>query len=296
MKTATKMWVSTALVWVSGCNLASQATSKTVAISTVLSTPAVEVKAGALAGNGLDAGLTLPDAGFAFDAGALLDAGVLVPRLDLAYVFFGQRQSESLDVAPQGLPGATVTLEQVGGRSWSLADQGGGSYALGPDAGFTYQNGATYDFSMTLAGVTYVAEVAQVPDHEEIAAFHPAGGYVSLAAGSSFTFTRPDPPLGQGRPLGFVNVFPVALDGTRGAPTYTNVPQTPLEFLKLVVAPSDWQRTLVTIPGSAFPQTDRNYVIVMQAAKLGGPKSANLFTGSAVLAGTADLAIVKTGP
>lgn len=289
MKTSTKMWLWAAALSVSGCNLASQATAKTVAISTVLSTPAVELKAGALAGNGVDAGVPVADAGFAFDA------GVVVPRVDLAYVFFGRRQSDSLEVPPEGLTGATVTLEHAGGGSWPLINQGGGNYALLPDAGFAYQSGATYNFTMTLGGTTYVAEVTQVPDREEIAQFHPASGYIPLVAESKLTFNRPPLAAGQRqRPLGFVSVFPVALDGTRGEPTYTNVPKTPLEFLKLVFAPGDWQQTSVTIPGTAFPDKDRNYVVVLQAAKLGGPKSSNLFTGSAVLAGTANLAIVKT--
>lgn len=234
----------------------------------MLSTPAVELKADALAGNGVDAGVPVADAGFAFDA------GVVIHRVDLAYVFFGRRQSDSLEVAPVGLTGASVTLERAGGGSWPLVDQGGGNYALPPDAGFTYQSGATYDLIMTLAGTTYVAEVTQVPEREEIADFHPASGYVSLAAGSELTFTRPGSPVGQSqRPLGFVSVFPVALDGTRGKPTYTNVPETPLEFLKLVFSPSDWQQTRVTVPGTAFPEKDRNYVVMLQAAKLGGPRA-----------------------
>ncbi len=51
---------------------------------------------------------------------------------------------------------------------------------------------------------------------------------------------------------------------------------------------------LVTIPGTAFPEKDHNYVIVLQSAKIGGPKSENLFSGSAILGGTADIGIVKT--
>jgi hypothetical protein len=53
---------------------------------------------------------------------------------------------------------------------------------------------------------------------------------------------------------------------------------------------------VVTIPATAFPDKDHNYVIVFQSAKLGGPKSTNLFSGSAILAGTADIAVVKTNP
>jgi hypothetical protein len=52
----------------------------------------------------------------------------------------------------------------------------------------------------------------------------------------------------------------------------------------------------VTIPGSAFPERDANYLILMQTARLGGPQTENLFIGSAILAGTADVGIVKTDP
>jgi argininosuccinate synthase len=59
-----------------------------------------------------------------------------------------------------------------------------------------------------------VAEVTQVPEREEIAQFHPASGYIPLVAESKLTFNRPPLAAGQRqRPLGFVSVFPVALDG-----------------------------------------------------------------------------------
>lgn len=282
-----------------GCDLqtlGSQATAKSVAVSTLLSTPAVEVKAGAIAGNGLDAGLPDLDGGLLLDAGVLLtDAGVTIPAQNLAFVFFGQRQGTNLDSPPTGTAGAQVTLVEVGGGRFPLADQGGGNYSLSDaDAGFTYKDGATYDFEIVQGGATYVAEVERVPAKENIAQFHPAAGYVELDANAEFTFTRPEPPAGEDRHLGFINVFPISSNGSQGQPTYTNIPTTPLAFLKLVVAPNDWKTTVVTIPGSAFPQRDANYLVVLQSAKLGGPKSANLFTGSAILAGTADVAVVKT--
>ena len=43
-----------------------------------------------------------------------------------------------------------------------------------------------------------------------------------------------------------------------------------------------------------FPEPDRNYVILLQSAKLGGASSENLFIGSAVIAGVADVGVVKT--
>jgi hypothetical protein len=284
-----------------GCDLqklGNQAQARTVAVSTLLSTPRIEVKGAAVAGNGLDAGGLIPvDAGITLDAGVFVsDAGITIPAQNLAFVFFGQRQGDTLDSPPVGVEGAAAKLQRVGGASFALADEGSGAYALPADAGFTYESGATYQFEFGLMNQTYVAEVEDVPAREQIDEFDPPAGYVELEAGSPFAFHRPDPPPGRVRNFGFVNVFPVSSDGSQGAVTYTNIPSTALGFLKLVVAPGDWQKTRVEIPGSAFPERDRNYVIVLQSAKLGGPKSENLFTGSAILAGTADVLIVKTKP
>lgn len=285
---------SAAVALCAGCDLQTigdQARAKTVAVSTLLYTPPVEVKGGAIAG--LDASVP------SFDAGLLpdLDAGIAsltIPAQNLAFVFFGQRQGDGFEAAPVGTAGATAVLKQVGGPSFALTDQGQGAYALSPDAGFVYAPGATYQFEFGLEGKTYLAEVEDVPRSENIAQFHPPEGYVELDAGAGFLFTRPDPPPGQLRNYGFVNVIPINLRGEQGSPTFTNIPSSALGFLKLVVAPSDWQKTVVELPGSAFPEPDTNYLVVLQSAKLGGPKSTNLFTGSAVLAGTADVAIVKT--
>lgn len=275
--------------------IGNQATARTVAVSTLLSTPPVEVKGAAIAGNGFDASIPDLDGGLTLDGGVLItDAGITIPAQNLAFVFFGQRQGNNLDSAPVGTPGAIAKLKQVGGSTFTLDDQGGGSYALSPDAGFTYTPDATYQFEFTLQSQVYLAEVEKVPSKETISQFHPTAGYVELNAGAPLAFTRPDPPQGQNRNFGFVSVFPVSSQGAKGQPTYTNVPTTPLGFLKLVVAPTDWTVTNMEIPGTAFPDRDANYIVVLQSAKLGGPKSDNLFTGSAILAGTADVAIVKT--
>ncbi len=279
-----------------GCEIqkiGNQASAKTVAVSTLLATPAFEVKGEAIAGNGFDAGLSF-DAGL-FDAGVTFsDAGIRVPEQNLAFVFFGQRQGDNPDSPPLGTPGATATLKEVGGGNFTLDDQGGGTYVLSVDAGFVYKPNATYQFEFTLAAQVFVAEVERVPSKENIPEFHPDAGYVELNAGQSMTFIRPDPPQGQSRNFGFVNVFPINNQGSQRQPTYTNIPTTPLGFIKLLLAPTDWTTTSVVIPGSAFPNADSNYVVVLQSAKLGGPKSDNLFSGSAILAGTADVAIVKT--
>jgi len=170
-------------------------------------------------------------------------------------------------------------------------------YALATaDAGQVYVENASYTFSYRLAGVSYAAQVEQVPGQERVPAFHPAEGYLALDAGQAFTFRRPDPLDNLDLPLGFLSVIPIAASGAQLPVSYTNVPTTPLQFLKLVVVPDAWKQSLVTIPGSAFPQADANYVVVLQSAKLGGPTTDNLFLGSPVLAGTAEIAVVRTRP
>lgn len=300
MNLTRSLWLLLSLALTSGCDLSKQAQAKTVAVSTILSTPPVSIRAEAIAGNGFDA--SIPefdaggfDAGFLNDAGVLFlaDAGIVLPAQNLAFVFFGTRNGDGFTTAPTGIEGATATLTQVSGPTFTLDDQGKGTYALSLDAGFVYVDDATYQFTFVAKSTTYVAEVKNVPPREDIAEFHPAAGYIDLAAGEEFSFIRPDPPADRDRNYGFVNVFPVSQNG-QGQPTYTNIPMTALDFLKLVAFPKDWTSTRVTIPGSAFPDPDSNYLIVLQSAKLGGPKSDNLFAGSAILAGTAEIAIVKT--
>ena len=85
--------------------------------------------------------------------------------------------------------------------------------------------------------------------------------------GSAFIFTRPEPPADETRNLGFIQVFPLKENGEKGEPTYTNIPKAPLDFLKLIAAPSEWRGSPVTIPGSAFPQPKHTYIIVFQSVK-----------------------------
>jgi hypothetical protein len=305
MKTAPKLLsifaAAAALAGAStGCDIqtiSSQATAKNVAVATLLVTPPVTVHldtlpfdAGSFDGGGFDGGFT-------FDAGDLFaDASVTIPSQNLVTVFFGERGA-SLETPPTGLPGATVTLVQAGGSSWPVPEVGGGNYTLfGDDAGFKYVDNATYTFNIVLKGTNYVAEVTQAPALEHISAFHPATNTINLEAGQPFSFTRPDPPTGQDRTLGFVTVFPISLDGGQGDPTWTNVPNTPLQFVKLALSPTEWKSAVVMVPGSAFPAPSSAYIIMMQSAKLGGPKSNNLFIGSAVLAGTTELGVVRTAP
>ena len=51
--------------------------------------------------------------------------------------------------------------------------------------------------------------------------------------------------------------------------------------------------TLLDVFG-AFPHAATNYLLVFHSLKSGGPKSENLFTGSALLAGTADIGVLRT--
>lgn len=280
---------------------ANQISARTVVVATVLSTPPVTIKPEAIAG--IDASIPSFDAGIVFDGGLPIDfrdAGIPIPAQNVVVLFLGQRQGDSLDVAPTGVAGAQVTLQQAGGAAFRLTESGGGNYLLsGEDAGFKYQSNATYSFSVLSAGETYVAEVAQVPPEERIGAFESSRGFIDQTAGQPLTFVRPEPAPGQRLNLGFVNVFPIDPSGKQSPmPTYTNVPTTPLQFLKLigdaVGAQTEYRAQSITIPGTAFPDRDRNYIVLFQSAKTGGPKSDNLFSGSAIIAGTAAVGIVKT--
>ncbi|MGA9523202.1 MAG: hypothetical protein WBV82_17170 [Myxococcaceae bacterium] len=255
-----------------------------VMVATILSTPPVELSALGLAG--LDAGVPLDG-----------DAGVVtVPPQTAAFVFFGEREFRSLDVEPTPVTGATASVRAEGAQPVMLEAGEAGTYALtsAEDEKLEYASGANYLFEVQYGGQTYVGRVDQAPQLEQIVAFHPSSGYVEHAANTPFTFSRPAAPANQERNLGFITVFPVSQSGERGEPTWTNVPHKPLDFLKLVALPSKWKEDSVTIPASAFPQKDQTYLVVLQAVKLGGPESHNLFTGSALLAGTAEVGVFRT--
>ena len=297
MRTSLVLLIAAALAASAACDLqktGSQLSARSVMVGTILSTPPVDLKPAAFGstdgGFPFDGGLP-PDAGFFLDGGT-----VTLPGQTLAFVFFGTRTSESLDSAPAGVAGATITVGAVGGAIATLKDDGSGSYSKSSldDGTFQYESGQTYDFTATSAGAEFVGEVKSAPALEKISQFHPASGFISATANSSFTFTRPDPPSGQERNLGFVSVYPIDSQGQKAEPTYSNVPKTPVEFLKLIALPSEWKKTEVVVPAEAFPQPGQTYAVVFQAVKVGGPKSDNLFTGSALLAGTADVGVVRT--
>ena len=282
-----------ALAVTGACDLSKQVTAKSVVVATILSTPSVDLKPGAIAG--LDA--SIPDAGLAFDAGTF-DAGLTIPPQSIATVFFGQRQGESIDTVPTPVTGAKITLAESGQSSWTFTEQGQGNYTLGgPDAGFSYKGGATYNITIENQGTTYTAQLANAPVPERIPEFHPAAGFIDQPANQTFLFTRPEIAAittSTDRNLGFVTVFPLDTSGAKGMPTYTNVPTGVVPFLKLILFPSEWRTESVTVPASAFPEANKNYVIVLQSAKLGKVTSDNLFAGSAIIGGTADVGVVKT--
>ncbi|MBS1150646.1 MAG: hypothetical protein H6Q89_2344 [Myxococcaceae bacterium] len=293
----------------SACDLinktTAQVTAKKVIVGTVLHTPPIEVRPEAVAG--LDASFPAfdggfpTDSGFTFDAGFLGDGGglsITVPEQTVVFAFFGTRNGEGLSQeAPTAVTGATMSIQLKGATALPLKEQTAGTFQLSSaeEPKLTYQENGDYLFTASADGQTFVGVVEKVPAQERIAAFRPNGqSHVDLAANSEFTFARPDPPNGQERSIAFVAVVPISREGKQGEPTYTNTPKTPLEYLKLAVAPSVWKTTTVTIPGSAFPDKDKNYLILLQSAKLGRTDTDNLFIGSAMIAGTADVGIVKT--
>ncbi len=263
-------------------------TAEKVMVGTVLSTPAVEVTPSATAG--FDGGvITRPDGG---------EATITIPAQTAALVFFGTREGEGV-AAPSAISDATVNLQPQGGQAVGLPSDGAGFYSRtnngeGPE--LTYQEGATYDFVVTSGGEKFVGRVENAPKQEKVDALHPASGFVRLNANTGFSFTRRPVAQGEERTVGFVTVFPVSSDGDRGEPTYTNTPKTPLEFLQLVAIPTQWKTDTVDIPATAFPQRDQTYLVVFQTVRMGGAESSNLWFGSALLAGTADVGVVQTNP
>jgi hypothetical protein len=261
---------------------ANQISAQTVMVGTLLSTPDVAISPEATAGL---------DGGFSADGG---QTSITIPGQTVAAVFLGTREGENS--APQGLTGASVTLQPQDGQPVTLTSDGAGSYSRSnhSDANLKYQDGATYQFIAERAGTRYVGVVENAPAQERIERLHPPEGVVRISPNTEIAFDRADPPANQERTIGFVTVVPVSESGQRGEPTYTNVPKTPLDFLKLVAFPLDWKQKRVTIPGTAFPQSRQTYLVIFQSVRSGGPETDNLFLGSALLTGTADVGVVRT--
>jgi hypothetical protein len=249
-------------------------------VAAILAMPSVSVSPAALAG---------ADAGFS-DGGDLT-----IPGQTVAVAYFLERPS-SFDAPPAPVSGATMAVKAEGGTALQLESTGEGAFSLSSaqSSGFEYASGATYDFEATLGEERYVGRVAEAPQLENVPALHPPEGYVDHSANAPFTFTRPEPPAGQPRNLGFITVYPVSDSGEMGPPTYTNVPMNAIDFLRLVALPAPWRAAEMTVPASAFPLPNQTYALVLQAAKMGGAESENLFTGSAIVAGTAEVGVFRT--
>ena len=259
-----------------------QISAETVMVGTLLSTPDVDISPEAVAG--LDGGFR-PDGG---------QSSFTVPGQTVAFMFLGTREGQNSQ--PEGITGATVTIQPVGGQAVTLTSDGAGAYSRSSnsDATLTYQSGKNYNFIAVRNGERFEGSVENSPAQERIPALHPPEGVVRIPANTPLSFERADPPSGQDRTVGFVTVVPISDNGQQGKPTYTNVPTGPLEFLSLVALPSDYKQKTVNIPATAFPTAKQTYLVTFQAVRTGGPDSANLFLGSALLAGTADVGVVRT--
>jgi hypothetical protein len=259
-----------------------QISADTVMVGTLLSTPDVDFSPEAAAGL---------DGGFAADGG---QSRFTIPGQTAAFMFLGTRKGEN--AAPQGLTGATVTVQPQGGDAVTLTSDGAGAYSRSSngDAKLIYKSGTNYNFTAVLNGERFEGSVENSPAQEKIAALHPLGGVVRISANTPLSFERAEPPSGQDRTVGFITVVPISDNGQQGQPTYTNVPTGPLEFLSLVAFPADYKQKAVNIPGTAFPMSKQTYLVTFQAVRTGGPDSSNLFLGSALLTGTADIGFVRT--
>lgn len=260
-----------------------------VMVGTLLSTPDVDVSVNALAG---------------YDAGTLPDGGIpegeriTLPGQTAALVFFGTRTSDT--GAPMPLADAKIRIEPQNGTAVSLENEGLGTYGkksdFKDDGGVRYQSGANYRFVAEQGGETHVGLVEAAPAQERIEALHPATGVVHQASGVGLGLKRPPVAGGQERTLGFVTVIPISARGDKGQPTYTNFPTDPIGLIQLVATPFEYQKDTLDVPGTAFPARDSSYLVIFQTVRSGGPESANLFLGSALLVGTADVGLVHTPP
>lgn len=269
-----------------GCDLektGNQLLAEKAMVGTLLATPPVTLYVGDMVG-GPDAGS--PDAG-----------SVTVPGSTVAFVFFGERQGSNPGTPPSPIPDAAVRLQLPDGGVVALEPRGEGVYTResgGEDAELRYAPHATYDFVAEVDGERFVGRVQDAPALESIPELHPAQGYVQLAAGQELLLTRAAVPAGAERTLGFVTVFPVSAEGQKGQPTYSNVPTTPLDFLLAVANPAELRTAQVLVPGTAFPAAGSTYLVSFQSVRMGGAESDNLFVGSALLAGTSDVGVVRT--
>ncbi|HUB09385.1 MAG TPA: hypothetical protein VMB50_20445 [Myxococcales bacterium] len=225
----------------------------------------------------------------------LPDGGV-GPSVTGLSVFFGSVSAATVtSAAPSGIPGATVTATDSAGMHASCLDLGNGTYvATSIDGGASYDPGASYTFTVALAGQSYVA-TGTAPPPETVPAFetpYTDGGlpvFAQIAAGAGYTLTRAS---ASKLAVAFVAVNALTAGTPSANPTWTNLPQTPLALLQLVVDDSQWRSATVAIPASAFPSPGL-YLVSLTAVNEGSPQSSNLFLGSPVLIGAASAGILQ---
>lgn len=312
----------------------SQATSRNFLVATLLSTPEIKISPQAIvlpdfiadsgwlgflqdAGISWDGGIPqLPgwDGAIPFDAGGLLDGGlagipgalgfdaggitlsldgITIPPQTVGLAVFGTLNGTT----PEPANDALIRLRSgYSGEALELRNDGSGAYTVDTMSApqFVYAPGDTLSVEVTDKGQQFLAKITEVPGQERISRLRPTTGYLDLPANTDYRFIRPDPADHEDRNLGFVSVVPISFDGTQGEPTFTTIPTKPLEMVRLVLTPSEWKKSEVLIPGSAFPEKNKNYIIIYFSAKFGGPESSNLFIASSVIAGRAELGIVRT--
>jgi hypothetical protein len=228
------------------------------------------------------------------DAGAGVDAGTItLPGQTAALVFLGELRGGVLDADPAPIDGAEVQVGPEGGGRAALARTAPGTYTTTSlqTPGLTYQSGATYDFAARADGEDYLGKVPEVPAEERIAELREMPK--RLSPGQPLTLTRPAPPAGKERPLGFVTVTRLGPQGQPEGPTYTSLPTTPIDVLRLGLDPEGFRAASVEVPASAFPEARKSYLVVFHSATLGRPESDNLSVLSVLLAGTADVGVVR---
>ncbi len=261
-----------------GCSLLQSAQASRVLAASLLATPEYDFTQAVLS---LDAGIAVPDGGF-----------LKVSGQTVVQAFFGDAPTSSTS-QPKGITGATVSLAYAG-KSLALPDIGGGNYLLkSVDApSLTYASGADYKLTITSSSQTYTATVtAPTSDDSTIETFHilPSQPPIEIAAGQDLELTRKSTDR-----VAFTTVLAIDLSTGSAAQTYSDLPESSVNLLDLILNDAKWRQKVITLPGAtAFPRANTYYLVTVTAVDTGSTSS-NLFTTSVFLAGTPDLGLVKT--
>ncbi len=240
-----------------------------------------------------------------FDSPPLpLPDGGMGPSVTGLSVFFGNRTAVAT-TAPTGIPGAAVTATDTDGMTAACMDQGSGEYTatsltFDGGTGLRYDPGASYTVTIVSQGTTYTAS-GMATQPETVPAFQETffldGGlelpvFTTIPANTQYVLQRTIPPNNAKLNVAFVTVNALN-DGTPMAtPTWTNVPQTPLALLGLLVNDSSFRTASITIPGAAFPDPGE-YLVTLTAVQEGNQTSTNLSVGSTVLIGAGSAGILQ---